>query len=315
MNQIVKTKNQALVNFAGKFNIDPTEMENTLKTTVFRQSGGEVVSNEQMVMLMVVADQYNLNPFTKEIYAFPDKNGGVVPVVGVDGWSRLINSNKHFDGMDFNQSETMVTLDGSKTCPEWMEVVIYRDDRSRPIVVREYLDEVYRPAGYSQKYKKTFPGPWQSHTKRMLRHKTMIQGARIAFGFAGIYDEDEADRIMETNREAIEVEGVVVETEKQDAPQQTKAETLAGAIKKKIKRETVKEVTGEPEEEVKPDVKETKPDITARGKAALKGKITKCKDLESLEVLKDACMEFHGSDWFDDLTAALTAKKAELENG
>ncbi|ENC7540331.1 phage recombination protein Bet, partial [Salmonella enterica subsp. enterica serovar Brandenburg] len=32
---------------------------------------------------------------------------------------------------------------------------------------------------------------------RMLRHKAMIQCARLAFGFAGIYDKDEAERIVE----------------------------------------------------------------------------------------------------------------------
>ncbi|EIP6782236.1 hypothetical protein LTE40_000211, partial [Escherichia coli] len=30
-----------------------------------------------------------------------------------------------------------------------------------------------------------------------LRHKAMIQCARLAFGFAGIYDKDEAERIVE----------------------------------------------------------------------------------------------------------------------
>jgi hypothetical protein len=39
--------------------------------------------------------------------------------------------------------------------------------------------------------------PWKSHPRRMLRHKALIQCARIAFGFAGIYDEDEAERIVE----------------------------------------------------------------------------------------------------------------------
>jgi len=33
----------------------------------------------------------------------------------------------------------------------------------------------------------------------MLRHKALIQCARIAFGFSGIYDEDEAARIVETS--------------------------------------------------------------------------------------------------------------------
>ena len=31
----------------------------------------------------------------------------------------------------------------------------------------------------------------------MLRHKAMIQCARLAFGFGGIFDQDEADRIIE----------------------------------------------------------------------------------------------------------------------
>jgi hypothetical protein len=31
----------------------------------------------------------------------------------------------------------------------------------------------------------------------MLRHKSLIQCARIAFGFVGIYDQDEAERIIE----------------------------------------------------------------------------------------------------------------------
>jgi hypothetical protein len=31
----------------------------------------------------------------------------------------------------------------------------------------------------------------------MHRHKSLIQAARIAFGFSGIYDEDEAERITE----------------------------------------------------------------------------------------------------------------------
>jgi hypothetical protein len=31
----------------------------------------------------------------------------------------------------------------------------------------------------------------------MLRHKAMIQCARLAFGYGGIYDQDEAERIVE----------------------------------------------------------------------------------------------------------------------
>ncbi len=37
----------------------------------------------------------------------------------------------------------------------------------------------------------------------MLRHKAMIQCARIAFGFGGIYDADEAERIIESGAPAM----------------------------------------------------------------------------------------------------------------
>lgn len=153
---------------------DSRELVDTLKATAFKGQ----VSDAQMAALLIVASQYRLNPWTKEIYAFPDKNNGIVPVVGVDGWSRIINSHPQFDGMDFEQNNE------SCTC------IIYRKDRGHPIRVTEWLDECKRGTG-----------PWQSHPKRMLRHKAMIQCARIAFGFVGIYDQDEAERIVEAPRD------------------------------------------------------------------------------------------------------------------
>jgi hypothetical protein len=138
-----------------------------------------------MAALLMVASQYKLNPFTKELYAFPDKNNGIVPVVGVDGWSRIINSAPEFDGMDFVQD------DESCTC------VIYRKDRSHPIKVTEWMSECKRSAV-----------PWQTHPKRMLRHKAMIQCARLAFGFTGIYDQDEAERIAEAQSVKPEAERI-----------------------------------------------------------------------------------------------------------
>lgn len=155
---------------AERFGVDPTEMMQTLKATAFKGQ----VSDAQMQALLIVADQYGLNPWTKEIYAFPDK-GGIVPVVGVDGWSRIINNNSQFDGMDFQQD------DESCTC------IIYRKDRNHPIKVTEWMSECKRDG----------VGPWKSHPKRMLRHKAMIQCARLAFGYTGIFDEDEAQRIVE----------------------------------------------------------------------------------------------------------------------
>lgn len=190
----VPQQNKSLVvRTAERFGVDSDKMLATLKATAFRQrENGVTITNEQMMALLVVAEQYKLNPFTKEIFAFEDK-GSIIPVVSVDGWSRIINEHPALNGIEFRYAEALTTPAHGKQCPEWCEVIIYRKDREHPTVVREYLDETYQgPRGASGR-----PGPWQSHTKRMLRHKTVIQGARLAFGFAGIYDEDEAQRIVQ----------------------------------------------------------------------------------------------------------------------
>lgn len=198
MTAVAKIEEKSLTQkFADRYSVDATKMLDTLKATAFKQRDGSAPTNEQMMGLLVVADQYKLNPFTREIYAFPDKQNGIVPVVGVDGWSRIINSHPEFDGMEFRYSDEMVTMpEANSPCHEWVECVMYRKDRSHPIVVREYLDEVYR-APFSPGRK----GPWQTHTKRFLRHKAMIQASRIAFGFVGIFDQDEAERITESAAE------------------------------------------------------------------------------------------------------------------
>jgi phage recombination protein Bet len=142
------------------------ELIETLKLTAFRGN----VSNAQMMALMVVANQFRLNPWTREIYAFPDKNNGIVPIVGLDGWSRIINDHPKFDGIEYEQDEN------SCTC------IIYRKDRDHPTKVTEYLEECKRDTP-----------PWKSHPRRMLRHKATIQCARLAFGYTGIFDQDEAE--------------------------------------------------------------------------------------------------------------------------
>lgn len=170
--------NKLFEKFGSLYSVEPDQVYRTLCATAF----SEAKSAQQVVALLIVADQYGLNPFTKEIYAFPDRNGGVVPVVGIDGWNRIAQQHPQFDGLDLRYSDDLDTINGARPCPRWVEAVIYRKDRSHPIVVREYLAECFRETQ-----------PWKSHTSRMLRHKAIIQGYRLAFGFHGIYDPDEAE--------------------------------------------------------------------------------------------------------------------------
>jgi hypothetical protein len=62
----------------------------------------------------------------------------------------------------------------------------------------------------------------------MLRHKAMIQAARIAFGFAGIYDEDEAARIA-----SVEVHAADAPAEETQRPQKAR-KTASDALRAKL---------------------------------------------------------------------------------
>lgn len=192
--------------FGAKFGCEPEKVLATLRATAFRQKAKSgqtaeqaVVTNEQMMALLIVADQYGLNPFTKEIYAYPD-NGGIVPVLGVDGWLRIINEHPMMDGMTIDFGPPVSLPDMPKNAPMSCTVTIYRKDRKFPTVITELLEDCYRPVPVYGDGNRGKPGPWQSHTTRMLQWKGIIQCGRVAFGFSGMHDEDDADSIVSTQQ-------------------------------------------------------------------------------------------------------------------
>lgn len=182
---------------AKRLSIEPQEMHNIVINSVMPAK--TQITDAQFTTFLSVANEYQLNPLTKEIYAFPTKGGGIQPIVSVDGWLKIINQNPCFDGMEFLDH---IDDDGltSVTCK------IYRNDRKHPVEVTEYMEECAGPP--KDKYgNKT---PWGRWPARMLRHKATIQAARYAFGLSGIIDPDEAQRYEE--------QGVINITEKDVTP-------------------------------------------------------------------------------------------------
>ncbi len=168
----------ALSSLASRLNIDAAEMQGIVMNTLMKaKNKGDQVTNEEFVTFLAIANEYQLNPLTKEIYAFANR-GAIQPIVSIDGWLKIINGNSQFDGMEFEDSLDANGKLSAITCR------IYRKDRNRPVEVTEYLSEC---AGTSD--------PWKKWPARMLRHKATIQAARYAFGLSGIVDPDEADRI------------------------------------------------------------------------------------------------------------------------
>jgi phage recombination protein Bet len=169
---------------ATRLSADPSTEEHFMIQTLMKaKSGNQQVTHEELAVFMSIANEYRLNPLTKEIYAFNNR-GTIQPIVSIDGWLKIINTHSQFDGMEF---EDQVDANGGLVA---ITCRIYRKDRNRPTSVTEYLNECQ---GVSE--------PWKKWPVRMLRHKATIQCARYAFGLSGIIDEDEAERYKETRLE------------------------------------------------------------------------------------------------------------------
>lgn len=172
-----------MATMSARFGIEPEKFKHTLKMTAFKQpKDGSEVSDEQMMALMVVAEQFKLNPFTKEIYAFPTKGGGIVPMIGFDGWIRMINEHPMMRDIEIIQAPA-----GTEKDDYYVTVNIWRKDRQRPVTITEYYRENYRDTP-----------PWHDMPMRMTRNRALIQCGRVAFGFGGAFDPDDADKVVMT---------------------------------------------------------------------------------------------------------------------
>lgn len=211
---------------AARFSMDPMKFAGTVVATCFPDGRA---SNEQLAAFLAVAHEYGLNPFTRELFAFPSKGGGIVPIVSVDGWVKLVVGNPDFGGMEFEPVYAMKddgTPDKSAklagmTCRIWRKSL-----PEHPVEITEYYDECYRNTE-----------PWNKMHRRMLRHKALKEAGRYAFGFAGITDEDEGRDIV----------NITAESEEMERSTATKQEALKEKIGKKREPKPLVDMPHEPE--------------------------------------------------------------------
>lgn len=175
-----------IAKLASTYEMDPAQFEMMLVRTIFPKKGA-TATKEEVQALCVVASEYGLNPLTKQIYAFPNKQGGITPIIGVDGWYALMNRQPEMDGLTFEEVEDDNGLPVKTIARLW------RNDRKHPVEVTERYKECVRNSG-----------PWDTQPFRMLRHRAAIQAIRVAFGISAL-DPDDAERIPEYEAQAGQV--------------------------------------------------------------------------------------------------------------
>jgi len=137
--------------------------------------------DEMLKAILRIAKRFKLNPVLGHIAWEHNAEGGYEAYIPIDAWIALIHREPSFQGLIFHQS-----AETENNIPLWMECTIYRSDLTHPITIREYFTEL-----------ETDHPMWQTMPCRMLRHKTMQQCTRLAFGISmpEIYQSE-----IQTNR-------------------------------------------------------------------------------------------------------------------
>jgi phage recombination protein Bet len=159
----------ALEAMATRLSVSAGSLKTTLMQTAFRGC-----SESEFVALVIVANEYELNPLLREIYAFPKKGGGIQAIVGYDGWIKIANRHPQYDGIEFYHVED------EKGAMKAVEGVLYRKDRSHPTKKMVYLKEFKRNTE-----------PWNNQPNHMLDVRCFCHTVRLGLGVSLCIEGDE----------------------------------------------------------------------------------------------------------------------------
>lgn len=155
---------------ATKFGTTKERLYNVVRSTCKM----EKATTEQFEAFLMVAEKYDLNPIMKQMWAYPERSGGIATMVGLDGWITIVNNNPQFDGYETTVQFDDKNMPFSATCTMW------RKDRTRPTVKTIYMNEWRKPASTV----------WQSMPIHFIEMRAYIQCARMCFNISGILDGD-----------------------------------------------------------------------------------------------------------------------------
>jgi RecT family len=180
-------------------------------------AGGATVSDADLTAALELADRNGMNPLAGDIRLYPSRDGlSLNPSVTIDGWIRVINAHPQIDGVEFGASNDRVMVNG-RMAHEWIECSIHRKDRRYPTTVREYLDDCIDHMDQA----------WQM-PNRMLRHRSLVQCARIALGLSCGLDDAGKTAAPAVHEAAVEPVKMV-HIDAGNAVQTVSTESVAGA--------------------------------------------------------------------------------------
>jgi hypothetical protein len=129
---------------------------------------------KSILNLLRTANQHQLDPLQNQVVIIQFEQSWQVSI-SVDGWMKIINQYPTFAGITFAESSEQI-----QGVPLWIECTIHRSDRAIPTTIREYYCEVKNDSEI-----------WDKMPRRMLRHRSLQQCARVAMGITPPHSQEE----------------------------------------------------------------------------------------------------------------------------
>ncbi len=184
--------NSVIIRLAQQWQIEPVKLWDKLQTTVFKPDrDGKPFTQDDVWLVLMMAEQYNLNVLRREIYAFRSYDGSIKAIVSIDGWKAIMLRQKDFDGYEITYSDNLIKAKCGEV-PEWAEATIWKKNCSHPIRERVYFKEVFVDRSLV----------WNKSPRLMLHHRALIQAIRFAFPISGIADEGYIDNDSDFEKNA-----------------------------------------------------------------------------------------------------------------
>lgn len=177
-----RTFSRLIQEVAEYWGVDPNRVMDLGRSFIKCKQDVQVPAS-RVVEFLMICREHRLNPATREIYgfySFNNRTGWTLQTgVEIDGWLKLANQHPNYDGFE-QDFEFAVNPRGERIARAVSCTTrVYRKDRSRPTVVKLFMDEWCEDTPV-----------WGKKPNWQLGVKGIKHGLRCAFGFAGIGDAD-----------------------------------------------------------------------------------------------------------------------------
>ena len=145
------------------------------KLQLIRDMCAKGATDNEFLVMMELANRYQLDPFSKQIWLVKYGDSPAQIFCGRDGYLAIAHRSGVFDGMDAGADK-----DAEGQLYGWCKV--WRKDMSHPFEVRVYASE------YS-----TGKNLWRDKPRTMIQKVAEAHALRRAFSISGLYSPEEID--------------------------------------------------------------------------------------------------------------------------